>query len=356
MYLSRVIFGALVLQLAKCSVIRNPGDSAQSLYDANDKVVVLTNENIYESMYEKSYASIIEFYNSFCGYCRNFAPIYKRFADDIHQFADIIAVAAIDCADDANNSICRDMEIMKYPTLRYFPPFYRNESKNLGIEIRHSGAEVSEQQVYDLMENSTSVPNEWPNLKPITATSRDELFSSLSENVDYVFILNEPNQNSFTAQKAALDFHRIKEIQVRRINALTSAVDLRLDSKPAIYVANRAHRTIDLLSHGHQLNRSNVRTSIEGYLQSRGIIIAEIDDQLALPDPSATQNVKRLAGHDLENDGTIIDIVKANKALVFQSDLEMALRFSVFHELTKYSNMNAEQINALQRYVLVLKK
>lgn len=362
MFVLRAIIGTLVLQLAYGSVIRNPGAPAESLYDSNDKVVVLTSDNIYESTYEQPYASVIEFYNSFCGYCRNFAPIYKRFADDIYRFKDVIRVGAVDCADDANNGVCREMEVMKYPTLRYFEPFYRNDSKNLGIEIRHSSSEVSELQLYGLMENSTTIPSDWPNLTPIAATGRDDFFQSIPSHIDYVFIVNELNQHSYTAQKVALDLHRIKGIQVRRIAAPENAADLGLETASAVYVAHYTQRTINLMSHVKQMNRDNVRTAIEEYLRSKGVRVADADEQLVEPDrsaASATQLARNVAGqeHELsEKDRAIIEHVKANRATVFQSDLEIALRFSIVHELTKYNIMNAEQTNAIQRYVSVLKK
>lgn len=356
----RAIFGLLALRLAHGSVIRNPGEPAASLYNANDNVITLTSDTIYESTFDQPHASIIEFYNSFCGYCRNFAPIYKRFADDIHGYRDVIRVGAIDCADDANNGVCREMEVMKYPTLRYFPPFYRNDSRNLGIEIRHSSTEVSELQLYGLMENSTSIPSEWPNLTPIAANGRADFFQSIPPHVDYVFVVNEPDQQSYTAQKVALDLHRVKEIQVRRIGAPENAADLGLETAPAVYVAQCKRRTIDLLSHGKQLNRTNVRTAVEEYLRSKGVRVA---GQMAEPDRSAvgeTHLAKGLAvgqEHELsERDRAIIEHVKASRATVFQADLEMALRFSIMHELTKYNSMSADQINALQRYVSVLNK
>lgn len=363
MYVLRAIFGLLALQLAHGSVIRNPGELAASLYDATGNVIVLSSESIYESTFDQAHASIIEFYNSFCGYCRNFAPIYKRFADDIHGYRDVIRVGALDCADDANNGVCREMEVMKYPTLRYFPPFYRNDSKNLGIEIEHSSTEVSELQLYGLMENSTSIPSEWPNLTPIAANGRADFFQSIPPHVDYVFVVNEPSQQSYTAQKVALDLHRVKEIQVRRIAAPENAADLGLDTVPAVYVAQCKWRTIDLLSHGKQLNRTNVRHAIEEYLRSKGVRVGHADDPIAEPDRSAvgeTPLAKGLAGgqeHELsERDRAIIEHVKASRATVFQADLETALRFSIMHELTKYNSMSADQINALQRYVSVLSK
>lgn len=51
----------------------------------------------------------------------------------------------------------------------------------------------------------------------------------------------------------------------------------------------------------------------------------------------------------------IIEYVKAHPR-TFQSDLEAAIRYSIFHELVKYKDMNDEQISALRGYISVLNK
>lgn len=34
----------------------------------------------------------------------------------------ILVIAGIDCADDNNVAICREYEVMGYPSIRFFPP------------------------------------------------------------------------------------------------------------------------------------------------------------------------------------------------------------------------------------------
>lgn len=57
--------------------------SGQGLYGVNDKVNILGSHNFNESVHGSPSAWLVEFYNSWCGHCQNFAPIWKEFAASI---------------------------------------------------------------------------------------------------------------------------------------------------------------------------------------------------------------------------------------------------------------------------------
>jgi len=46
-----------------------------SLYNANDKVTVLTSQNFSSTVYNSSTAWLIEFYASWCGHCQYYANV-----------------------------------------------------------------------------------------------------------------------------------------------------------------------------------------------------------------------------------------------------------------------------------------
>lgn len=361
MILLKFVISLLVISnFAQSSVIRNDNAPAESLYDNNDKVFVLTNDNFYESIFDQPHASNVEFYNSFCGFCRNFAPIYKKFADDIYGWRDIIHVSAIDCANDANNDICRDMEIMKYPTLRYFPPFYRNETSHLGIEIDHPPMQVGEVHLFELMANTTTAPSNWPNLKPITTKSIDLLFQTMPRHMEHIFLVYEPNNQSVIAQKVALDLHKYPEIQVRQVASISVATSLGMNIQSTVYAGTKSTKTLERLPIGKELNRRTAREAIEHYLVAKGIRKIHADDQIQFPpeisstSQSSVTVVSEVALN--EHEAAIIEHVKANRGVAFQSDIEGAIRYSLVHELVKYNRMNEEQITAIRRYVSVLQK
>ena len=57
-----------------------------------------------------------------CGHCIHFAPTFKTLALDVHSWRGVMAVAAIDCAMEANMPTCREYEVMGYPTIKFFSP------------------------------------------------------------------------------------------------------------------------------------------------------------------------------------------------------------------------------------------
>ena len=107
-------------------------DGSEGLYDNNDYVVSLYAKNLKTEVYDKEHASLVEFYNSYCGFCRRFAPTWKRLAEDILGWRSLVVVAAIDCARDENSDICREFEIMAYPTIRYFAPHFTDGPQKIG--------------------------------------------------------------------------------------------------------------------------------------------------------------------------------------------------------------------------------
>jgi thiol oxidase len=58
--------------------------AGRGLYNSDDKVAVLNATNFKNSVYGTRNAWIVEFYNSWCGFCHRFAPVWKSLATDIY--------------------------------------------------------------------------------------------------------------------------------------------------------------------------------------------------------------------------------------------------------------------------------
>jgi thiol oxidase len=58
--------------------------AGRGFYNSDDKVTVLNVTNFKHSVYGTRNAWIIEFYNSWCGFCHRFAPVWKSLAADIY--------------------------------------------------------------------------------------------------------------------------------------------------------------------------------------------------------------------------------------------------------------------------------
>lgn len=58
--------------------------AGRGLYNSDDKVTVLNSTSFKTSVFGTKNAWIIEFYNSWCGFCHRFAPVWKSLAANIY--------------------------------------------------------------------------------------------------------------------------------------------------------------------------------------------------------------------------------------------------------------------------------
>lgn len=61
------------------------GSEPVDLYDANDKMALLSNLTFRTDVYNKPNVWLVEFYNSWCGFCQRFAPTWKIFAANVYS-------------------------------------------------------------------------------------------------------------------------------------------------------------------------------------------------------------------------------------------------------------------------------
>ena len=114
----------LVFHLVLLSVSVLSYDRPEGLYDVGDEVVILDDTNFHSTITGREHAWLVEFYASWCGYCRNLAPVFKRFAKEVAAWGDVIKVAVIDCGDRINaETICQSANLSGYPTIKYYLPF-----------------------------------------------------------------------------------------------------------------------------------------------------------------------------------------------------------------------------------------
>jgi thiol-disulfide isomerase/thioredoxin len=52
-----------------------PSQNSASLYNANDKISILTGHNFSSTVYQSKTAWLIEFYASWCGHCQAYANV-----------------------------------------------------------------------------------------------------------------------------------------------------------------------------------------------------------------------------------------------------------------------------------------
>lgn len=150
-----------------------------------DPIVQLNIANFKSTIVATSNAWLIEFYSSWCGHCIDFAPAFIQLANDVKGkilltkvvkldyikafnvtigWEKVIKIGAVDCAKDENIPLCRDYEIMGYPTLKFFSAF--TEASELG-KSRSGGKKVDaiRHSMIDFIEEEYSKkksPLHWP--------------------------------------------------------------------------------------------------------------------------------------------------------------------------------------------------
>lgn len=352
MFSIRFLCSLMLISVYQCSVIRVKDDSETptGLYKEDDKVFILTSENFNENVFNKPYATEVEFYNAFCGHCRRFAPGWIEYAKSLQSWSDIVKVAAINCADELNTDLCRTYEIMAYPTIRYFSPFLNASSTNLGVNVKNIGMDPGHESLMALLVNETNKPVTWPPFEPITQDKYEDIENDLPESVEYLFLIFDPNSSTI-AQESALDVHLFKMIQIRQVVSSTNALKLNLSKENPFLVYDRRTKLTEPLSLD-KFDRHSVTLAVYDYIAKKGVTSPVSEDTKE----SSSSPASQVNGNDITREAELIEHAKNNVGVVHQADLESALRFSVFHELVKFNQMTEEQLNAIKRYISVLQK
>lgn len=133
-------------------------------------------------------------------------------------------MGAIDCASDENNGICRDFEIMRYPTMRYFHPHYLKGPKQLGTNLDHLLVPQANDLIDELtrhLANETKGGPEWPQFEKFTGKSWSEAFESASLDTKYVYVV-DGNLSDLLPQQILLDHVAVENAAVRIVDGANS--------------------------------------------------------------------------------------------------------------------------------------
>lgn len=332
----------------------------QGLYSTDDDVEILTINNFNTKLYGQNKVWIVEFYNSWCGFCQRFAPSWKALATDVREWKTMVSVGAIDCSDEDNSPICRDFEIMAYPTLRYFHENYQAGPGNIGTEVQ-KGDDVHSHRRSLLLtminEQKEGRGSVFPNLLPYLYPNTNHLFDSVSPQIQYVFVIFE-NENSLYGPEVALDLHSISHnITIRYVlhnnTELANALSITTFPAMVVYGKDETYEKFD----GTYNSREGFRTVIKKFLKPRGLDVPEPTPkniytgkwlEAPVPDMMSLMEAREFAALNQR--------ISRMGDVVFQVDLETALRYSLKHEVAGLKSITGEKLDALRAYLNVLAK
>ena len=322
------------------------------LYDSMDKVVVLNAGDFKELIFEQNIATFVEFYNSFCGACQRFSTIWKALADNVSGWRNTSQIAALDCSVDENNDICREFEVMRYPTMRYFPPYYKKEGeKQIGITMDHLLDPNMDDLIIEFaqkLQNETTVVPSWPNFTRFDGTTFKELYSNVPDTVEQIFLIVDDTNIVPISTQVALDFSTSKIVRVRLVGSNTI-----LPINPTI-----PHKNIELVKvakdgkiQKFELTENATREEITGIIKIFLKISSSAEVQVNVTSSNQTENVQTLL------DRFIYDQMKTLQPTpIFRADIEQALKFTLFHEISQQPSIEGERLLALKQFLAVIER
>ncbi|KAI1436811.1 thioredoxin-domain-containing protein [Xylaria sp. CBS 124048] len=89
------------------------------LYTKSSPVLQVDAKNYDRLIAKSNHTSVVEFYAPWCGHCQNLKPAYEKAAKSLEGLA---KVAAVNCDEDENKSLCGAMGVQGFPTLKIVRP------------------------------------------------------------------------------------------------------------------------------------------------------------------------------------------------------------------------------------------
>lgn len=268
-----------------------------------------------------------------------------------------IQIAALDCATDENNDVCRQFEIMRYPTMRYIPPKHPATIKGirqLGTNLDHlliPSPEMLLDEVVLRLQNETNGGANWPKFQKFEGDTWNEVLNIVPTNILYVYMLSDDLPGTL-AQQVVLDFAQHEKVTARIVDG--SNLQLFGDS----FDSNTFRLGV--------VERASGRfQSISIYNESREALNQAIDSHMIVHNLASGQTSESSQGAAAVTEdtvGTLLDRFYYDKARgltpmpLFRADLEQAIRYSLGHEVTQHQIIAGEYLSALRSFVSVLSR
>lgn len=339
---SYILITAISIAFVSGAVIAEDADVEQEgLYSKSDHVEILTYRNFEKKVYGQSHALLVQFYNSYCGHCRGFAPKFKEMASDLMRWKKVIKMAVIDCSIEENNEICRQFEIMAYPSLRYLQENYAKGNGNVGekIQATETVAQLKEQLIHKLhSEKSQGRLPTAPSFDIAYYASYKSAVSNVPASVLYTFLVFE-NENSTIGSELALDINDYKDIRLKRVYDTSELAELAGIKQFPGLVAVRSTLEPTNLTPSNPI-KLNYLKAINQFLKSKNYAF-----------PASDMYVSEGVSDEYLNEDKLLI---SNTDVVYYSDLEKTLKTSLHTEITRHKTLTGEPLQALMDYLDVL--
>lgn len=333
-----LIFPAVV----QCAVIATDGDvDEQGLYSKSDHVVILTQRNFERKIYNQNHAAVVQFYNSYCGHCRAFAPKFKALVAEAIPWKNIIQFKVIDCSVEENNEICREFEVMAYPSLRYIHEHYVKANGNVGDRIQMTDtAEKLKGLIISKIQSEETIGRLplAPKLSIASYASYAAALTDVPNDVIYTFLVFE-HENSTVGSELALDINDYEHVKVKRVYDTSELNSISgVNHFPGLVAVNAVLDATPLTPKNP--TKQNLLKAINTFLKSKHYVFPVRDS----PNEDVNQNEQT---HEL--------VTTTGSDTVYYSDLEKTLKTSLHTEITRHKSLTGGALTALLDYLNVLR-
>jgi len=331
----------------------------EGLYKAEDGIVVLNETNFHQTIIGKDHAWMVEFYASWCGYCRNFAPTFKEFSREVFGWKDVIRIAAIDCGDQINNEeICKHANITGFPTIKYYFPFTvkgdtgynRPSQEHSGEALIIDTVDFLELMIDEMVEINENIEPLWPNLKALNGNSSEVGFADIwPEDNEDTFVVIE-REGSYIGKEMLLNSWRrnashvvIERMTIGENGSQKALEKLGVSVTPAVIVLNSVDQKVKPLRFKNN-SKKELEKSINDYLASKSLRNSGNFRQSTIsPLPTTTQWLDVTEG----------DVIRRRYS-VYLTDLEKTVVFALQNEVGLKQELDRDARDALKQFIRTL--
>lgn len=336
-----IAFIPVFVALVNSAVVVNDGDiDQQGLYSKSDRVDILTNRNFERKIYGQKHALVVQFYNSYCGHCRAFAPRFKTIASEIAPWKTVVRLAVLDCSVEENNEICRQFEVMAYPSLRYLHEHYVKGNGNVGekIQIADSLESLKSNIVLKMQfEQGLGRLAMAPSFSIESYSSYAAVLKDVPQDINYTFLVFE-DVNATVGAELALDLNDYPHVKVKRAyENCELANTANIKQFPGI-IAITPNLETTLLT-PNDFSNQNLLKAVNTFLKSKSYVF-----------PTRDQGSKEIIMPDHADDKP----TTVNTDFVYYSDLEKTVKTSLHTEITRFKTLTGEPLEALLDYLDVI--
>ncbi|CAG0915518.1 unnamed protein product [Notodromas monacha] len=359
--MAALVKASLLPLLVAFAVAKPPGlgkaGAGDGLYKYSDKMQLLNNDSLEKYLLLSKTAWVIEFYSSWCGHCMNYAPTWKEFAQQIFEWRSVVRVGAIDCANDKNTPVCRAFQVMRYPTVRFFPPGMTS-NKFLGVDVPSPAGIPNDklrQKVADYVEEVRIKYNakHFPDLVQL----RDSQELPKPGKKMLVVVYEWEGDTDDIGREVALDASLFaSDVDVVRAKAThPSYSKYKVMRTPAILFLDAEGSQVKIL-YGDQVSKM-------GFMDALKSLLPELNNDAPVVPGYNEVDFKPLQERVEEN----LVVVEEEEILangkprgaayntrVHMQDMTSAIRYSLSHEIALHSTISGEDYTNLRKFIAAL--